>query len=266
MKIGIIGLGFVGGAMKKSFIEKGIPVIGFDKYKDGGIGSIESCLKTDILFLSLPTPFDSKDKKYNKDALNEVLGIINDDYKGIVVIKSTVEPETSDRIADEHPGLQILHNPEFLSSRTAYQDFHNQKHIVIGRTRRCEIKNQKRLKDFYAMHYPDAEITLCSANESECMKIFCNSYYAVKIQFFNELYLLSKSIGCDYNRIKDMMLKNGWINPMHTDVPGPDGKLSYGGACFPKDTNALLEYMKMKNTPSNVIESAIDERNKMRPE
>ena len=60
------------------------------------------------------------------------------------------------------------------------------------------------------------------------------------------------------------MLKNKWINPMHTNVPGPDGKLSYGGYCFPKDTNALLEFMKKKNTPCHVLASVITERNIMR--
>ena len=60
------------------------------------------------------------------------------------------------------------------------------------------------------------------------------------------------------------MLKNGWINPMHTNVPGPDGKLSYGGYCFPKDTNALLNDMKNKGTPYKVLEATIEERNTMR--
>ena len=60
------------------------------------------------------------------------------------------------------------------------------------------------------------------------------------------------------------MLKNGWINPMHTNVPGTDGQLSYGGYCFPKDTNALLEFMKTQNSPHEVIEATISERNKIR--
>ena len=61
------------------------------------------------------------------------------------------------------------------------------------------------------------------------------------------------------------MLKNNWINPMHTNVPGPDGSLSYGGACFPKDTNALLQYMKNMETPHLVLENIVKERNEMRP-
>ena len=63
-----------------------------------------------------------------------------------------------------------------------------------------------------------------------------------------------------------MMLKNGWINPMHTDVPGPDGKMSYGGLCFPKDTNALNEFMKQNNIPNSVLNATICERNSMREE
>ena len=64
--------------------------------------------------------------------------------------------------------------------------------------------------------------------------------------------------------VKNMMLKNKWINHMHTTVPGPDGKLSYGGYCFPKDTNALLQFMKKMNSPHKVLEAIIDERNEMR--
>ena len=96
------------------------------------------------------------------------------------------------------------------------------------------------------------------------MKIFLNSFYAVKIQFFNELYLLSEKMGCNYNNIVDLMLKNKWINPMHTRVPGTDNKLSYGGNCFPKDTNALINHMKRNNTPHMVLKATIEERNKMR--
>ena len=65
-------------------------------------------------------------------------------------------------------------------------------------------------------------------------------------------------------KIKPMMIKNGWINPMHTTVPGPDGQLSYGGYCFPKDTNALLNHMKREGTPHKVLEATVDERNEMR--
>ena len=62
----------------------------------------------------------------------------------------------------------------------------------------------------------------------------------------------------------ELMLKNNWINPMHTDCQGPDGKLGYGGACFPKDTQALNHYMKTYNSPNKVLESVCVEKNEVR--
>ena len=117
---------------------------------------------------------------------------------------------------------------------------------------------------FYKELYPTAEISICSCLESESMKIFCNCYYSVKVQFFTEIYQLCQKNNCDYEKVKDMMIKNNWINPMHTTIPGPDGQISYGGLCFPKDTNALLKYMEKMNTPHEVLEGTINERNEMR--
>jgi UDPglucose 6-dehydrogenase len=96
------------------------------------------------------------------------------------------------------------------------------------------------------------------------MKIFCNCFYSVKIQFFNELYATCQKNGSDYNKVREMMLKNKWIHPMHTTVPGPDGNLSYGGLCFPKDTNALNHYMIRNGIPNKVLNATIEERNEMR--
>ena len=96
------------------------------------------------------------------------------------------------------------------------------------------------------------------------MKLFCNNFYAAKVQIFNEFYLLCEKVGIEFEIVKSMMLKNDWINPMHTSVPGPDGKLSYGGMCFPKDVSSLNEFMKEQDTPNAVLEAVMLERNIMR--
>ena len=263
--IGIIGLGFVGGAMYKSFQEKGVDVKGYDKYKDGGIGSLSEMLECAILFLCLPTLYNVEKKEYDKSAIHEICTqLATHDYAGIVVIKSTVEPETTQKVSSVYPHLRIIHNPEFLTARTAYHDFHHQKHIVLGRGPNCNTSHINVLTEFYQKYYPDAEVSQCTSLESESMKIFCNSFYASKIQLFNEYYMLCQQNGSDYNRIRDLMLKNEWINEMHTQVPGPDGKLGYGGACFPKDTNALQKYMEGVESPCDVLKSVIVSRNRLR--
>ena len=262
--ISVIGLGFVGGSMKKSFELKGEHVKGYDKFKEN-TDSFEDCLKSDIAFLALPTIFDENKMTYDKSAIHEVCGDLEKhQYKGLVVIKSTVEPTTTEGLAKKYSCLKFIHNPEFLTAATAFEDFHNQKHIVLGKSQNVKDEEVNVLENFYRKNYPDAEVSRCTCTESESMKSFVNCFYSVKIQFFNELYLLCQKMGCDYNSVKQLMLKNGWINPMHTDVPGVDGMLSYGGYCFPKDTNALLNHMKRENVTCKVLEGTVLERNEMR--
>lgn len=263
MNVSVIGLGFVGGSMLKSFKMLGASVLGYDKFKDSD--SFVDCLQSNIMFLALPTIFDEEKMEYDKSCIHEVCEkLVEAKYEGTVVIKSTVESGTTDGLSDKFPALQFVHNPEFLTAATAFDDFHNQKHIVLGKAERTNSQKVEQLKHFYEKFYPEAEISCCSALESESMKSFVNCFYSVKVQFFNELYLLCKKQGSNYETVKNLMLKNGWINPMHTNVPGPDGKLSYGGHCFPKDTNALLNHMKRNETPHMVLEATVIERNEMR--
>jgi UDPglucose 6-dehydrogenase len=266
IKIGIIGIGIVGSAMMNSFIDKRYEINNnlfiYDKYKK--IGTIEQIIETDFVFLALPTPHDENNKSYDLESIIETVEILSkNNYKGLVVIKSTMEPGTAEKLYDKYK-LDIVHNPEFLTARTATHDFNNQTHIVLGR---LKVYNQEKLNiliEFYKNNYPQAEISICHSTESESMKLFLNNFYAVKVQFFTELYLLCQKMNVEYDLVKELMLKNGWINPMHTTVPGPDGQLSYGGMCFPKDTNVLLQFMKKNDSPHNILESTINERNSMR--
>ena len=175
-----------------------------------------------------------------------------------------MEPGTTENILNKYPNLKIIHNPEFLTARTATDDFINQKHIVLGIPSTLVNKDYDIIVKFYKTYFPDAKLSICNSKESECMKIACNSFYATKIQFFTEIKLLCDKLAIDYNNVKDLMLNNEWINPMHTNIPGPDGKLSFGGACFPKDTKALNSFMKTNNIPNQVINAVVEENKKMR--
>ena len=266
MNISIIGLGFVGSAMFNSFRQKAVPNLsGYDKFKN--IGSLEECLSADLLFLALPTPYKESSAEYDKSAILETFELLsNNNFRGLIILKSTVEPQTTASLSEKFPKLSIIHNPEFLTERTALEDFNNQSHIVLGLTDSCTQEQRMNIFEFYSKFYPHAKISTCSSTESESMKIFANSFYSVKVQFFNELYFLCQAMNCDFEVVKELMLENGWINPMHTQVPGPDGLFSYGGNCFPKDTNALLKYMKKYSTPSRVLEGTIVERDEIRPD
>ena len=115
------------------------------------------------------------------------------------------------------------------------------------------------MKEFYEKNYTESIVSICDSLESESMKIMCNCFYASKIMIFNEYSALCRNNGANFDKIRELMLKNNWINPMHTIVPGTDGKLGYGGACFPKDTLALCEYMSQNGSINNVLSSVIKE-------
>lgn len=264
MIIGIIGLGFVGNAINKNFNIKNIKTIVYDKYKNNGIGNIKDTFKCDIIFLCLPTLYCSKIKKYNIESIIETCDILKkNNYNGLIVLKSTVEPETTIYLENKY-NLNFVHNPEFLSAKTAYEDFNNQTHIVLGKNKNCNENKYKLLYNFYKINYPNSIISECTTTESETMKICVNSFYSIKIQFFTEIYLLCKKLNLNYEVVKNMMLNNNWINKMHTNIPGNDGLISYGGLCFPKDTNALNQYLIKKNLPNGVLNATIQERNKIR--
>lgn len=264
MNVSVIGLGFVGSAIQKSFQIKGVSILGYDKYKESN-NTFHECLDSSIMFLCLPTKFNEVTCEYDKEPIQEVCSKLEKcKYEGIIIIKSTVEPGTTTSLFQKYSSLKFIHNPEFLTAATAFHDFHNQKHIVLGRNENVTDQELETVEVFYKELYPDAEISLCTSIESESMKSFVNCFYSVKIQFFNELFFTCQNNGSNYDTVKNLMLKNKWINPMHTQVPGTDGKFSYGGLCFPKDTNALLCYMKKNNIPSAVLDATVQERNKMR--
>ena len=257
--VGIVGVGFVGSAVKRSFEEKGLSVKAYDKYKESD--SFEEVSQCEVVFLNLPTPMIFNGA-YDKNAIYETLEKLeNSDFCGVAVVKSTVEPGTVQNMNEKY-SFFVIHNPEFLTERTAYEDFHNQSHIVLGIDNQCD--QTLKVLELFRELYPKAEISLCSSKESEAMKLFCNNFYAMKVMIFNEFYDLCEKQNMKYDNVVSLMLKNGWINPMHTMVPGPDGNLGYGGNCFVKDTEALKEHMIRKGAMHEMVKACTMERAELR--
>lgn len=272
MLIGICGLGFVGEAIytfmnkfknsclnENNFIQD---ILVYDKYRQ--INALDTLLNADIIYLCISTPYDENLQSYNMDEIDNTLFLLAEHkYTGILLLKSTVLPNYCVNMNKQYPDLCLVHNPEFLTARTAEEDVERQRHIILGYTEQSQSAIQT-VTDFYKTLFPYALISINSANESALAKLACNSFYATKVQFFTELFLLCDRLGVEFNTVKNLMLQNNWIHPMHTLIPGPDGELSFGGACLPKDISALNQYMALNGTPNAVVNSVIQERNCMR--
>ena len=260
MRLGIIGYGFVGKAIYNFFKDK-IECNIYDKYNEL-YNNIINIKNTNYCYVIVPTPYDIEINGYDYRAIYDVFdNLLKINYEGIIILKSTVAPEFTNSLIEKYNTLNIVYNPEFLSVKTADFDFANQFHIIIGSNNELY---QKKMYEFYYSFFPNATISLCSVTEAEMTKIFCNSFYACKIQIFNEFYFICNKTNVNFNNVKDLMIKNSWINPHHTQVPGPDGLFGFGGLCLIKDIQSLNSYIKSKDCPNKMLEAAIIENNKIR--
>ena len=270
MLLGICGKGVVGSAVAQWCIDRAHRVVVYDKYKN--IGSMNELLSCDYLFLCLPTVFSIEKNDFDVSAITDTLEFLEgSQFAGLVVIRSTVPPGFTDKAAAQYSSIDICFSPEFLTARTAAHDYAHQKHIILGRAE-ADDQDEKgpdsNKFDAFALwiadQFPIATISKTSAACAELVKLFVNTFYASKIQVFTEFQQLCILSGIDFNDVRGLMLKNGWINDAHTQIPGHDGQISYGGACFPKDTRALLAHMQRLGAPHAVLRAVTRERDTMR--
>ncbi len=121
-KIGIVGVGYLGGAVKYWFDKQKFESFFYDKHKE--IGSLRDLNKADVIFVCLPTPYiEEKKKGFDDSAIKEVLKELKGEK--IIVIRSTVLPGSTEGYQKEYPQHRFLMNPEFLRAKTAIQDYLN---------------------------------------------------------------------------------------------------------------------------------------------
>ena len=90
-----------------------------------------------------------------------------------------------------------------------------------------------------------------------------NTFLATKVAFFNQLYDLCDAESVDYNLMRELLVRDSRIGASHTQVPGPDGNRGFGGHCFPKDTEAFVQYARRQQLPFEVLESVVEYNKKL---
>lgn len=260
MKIGIIGQGFVGNAVYQKF-SKYFDVRTYDVKKSKGNSKLEELLTySDIIFLCLPTPMNS-DGSCNTSIVEKSLEKINNS-KGnkIVVIKSTVPPGTTENYNKHFKNISIVFNPEFLTERNAVYDYENQNRIIIGGPR----PSTTILKQLFSVVFPSSHIVKTGSTHAEFIKYFTNCFLATKVSFSNEMYELAKKFNLDYDKVVEYAVLDNRLGKTHFNVPGPDGDKGFGGHCFPKDLNAIINLTNKNSTTNNVLKSVIKTNDEVR--
>ncbi len=253
-KIGIVGVGMVGGALKKYFEGKGIQPYVYDKGKN--FGSMEEVNKADIIFLCVPTPFDTEkqsfDLTYVEESCQNILG------SKIIIIKSTVVPGSTQKLQEKYPYHKFLFNPEFLTEVTSEQDMNYPDRQIIGYT-----KESYTISKDVMMLLPLAPFErIIPSTEAEMVKYFGNNWFAVKVAFANQVYDLCQKLNLDYKNIMESAAADKRIGPSHLEV-FHKGYRGYGGKCLNKDIRAMIEFADKNGVNLKIHKTTEEINNKL---
>lgn len=236
--LGIYGFGFVGKAVAFAFGNDN-EILYYDLNERNT--EIEGLCKSDIIFIGLPTPMDVNTGVIDLSIIESAIDNLNNyNYKGIIVIKSTVIPGTTNRLSKLYPNLRITFSPEFLTERSANLDFINATRIVIGGKKEdCDY-----LETFFRTRFVHTPIFKTDSDTAEFIKYMCNVFFSTKVIYFNIMYKAAEKFGMDWDMALKGCMSEQRIGNSHYNVPGPDGDFGFGGKCFPKDLNAFINWLR----------------------
>lgn len=264
-KIGVIGWGFVGQATGLGFSSSDKnEVFWYDKYKESQNTLSEVIEKSEFIFICVPTPifddYSGMDMSIVTGVINEVAPTMGGTDK-VLIIKSTSLPGTTKEMMVKYPGVNFVMNPEFLTQKNANRDFLNPARTIIG----AESKDvAAKVVAIYKTILPnDQPYIITDTTSAEVIKYMSNLMLASKVLLANEFYEISKAVGANYLDVQKGVESDPRIGT-HLGVPGPDGDVGFGGACFPKDMVGILGLAKKMNLDVSALQAVWDKNLKVR--
>lgn len=207
----------------------------------------------DWVIIATPTDYDETKNYFNTDSIQSCIReCIEYNPKAHIAIKSTIPVGFIDEMQSKFDKSDIIFSPEFLREGSALRDCLRPERIVIGDKTDVGVEFADIISESIISDYPSAPIYYTGTSEAESIKLFANTYLAMRVAYFNELDMYAESLGMNSKEIilgvtSDNRIGKGYSNP----------SFGYGGYCFPKDTKQLLANFKKRRIPNKVIRGIV---------